>query len=154
MSNAAVDDIEPPAVHIFLLKLVTAIAISALVAGCGGRPGGLQDAARYDASSLTKVKMPDDTYRVFEHPAGDRIMTTTSVGKAAGQGFVSGATLGLANVETPEQGHEAAARRHLDLTGRAACSIRAGYELVRVQYEFLIDCPADTVAARPQSEPA
>ena len=117
-----------------------------VLSGCGGRPGGLQDAMRYDAKSLAHVKMPDDTYRVFEHPTGDRIMTTTSVAAAAGQGFVSGATLGIASVETPEGRHEAAARRHLDLTGRAACAIRNGYELVHTQYEFLIECPPGTLA--------
>ena len=126
-------------------KALPILALAVFVAGCGGRPGGLQDALRYDAKSLSHVKMPDDTYRVFEHPAGDRIMTTTSVQKAAGQGFVAGATLGLADVQTPEEGHEAAARHHLDLTGRTACSIKAGYELVRTQYEFLIDCPPGTM---------
>jgi hypothetical protein len=51
----------------------------------------------YDTKSLAHVKMDDDTYRVFEHPSGDHIMITTSLGAAAGQGFVKGATFGLAD---------------------------------------------------------
>lgn len=125
---------------------VLPVLLSALfVAGCGGRPGGLQDALSYDAKSLAHVKMPDDTYRVFEHPGGAKIMTTTSVGKAAGQGMIEGATFGLADLQTPEQRHEAAARRHLDQTGRAACKLAGGYELVRTQYEFLFECPEGTL---------
>lgn len=122
-----------------------AVLLVLLVSGCGGRPGGLQDVLSYDAKSLAHVKMPDDTYRLFEHPAGDRIMTTTSVATAAGQGLMSGATLGIADIQTPEERHEAAARRYLDLTGRAQCAIRNGYELVNTQYEFRIECPPGTV---------
>lgn len=123
-----------------------AILISTLViAGCGGRPGGLSDAMSYDAKSLAHVKMDDDTYRIFEHPKGDRLMTTPSIGTAAGQGFVQGATFGLADIQTPEQRHEAAARRYLDITGRSGCSIVSGYELVRTQYEFTISCPEGTI---------
>lgn len=119
---------------------------SVMLVGCGGRPGGLQDAMKYDARSLAHVKMTDDIYRVFEHPSRDRIMTTTSLGRAAGMGAVRGITLGIADVQTPEQMHEAAARRYLDLTSRRACTIKSGYELIQTQYEFIIDCPAGTIA--------
>ncbi|MDI1266826.1 MAG: hypothetical protein PS018_26535, partial [bacterium] len=69
----------------------------------------------------------------------------TSIGKAAGQGFVKGLTLGVAEPSTPEQGHEAAVRRYLDLTSRSACGIQSGYELINTQYEFKIACPAGVV---------
>jgi|GEM_PF-3264566 hypothetical protein len=130
---------------------MTGLAALLVLAGCGGRPGGLQDVLRYDPKSLAHVKMADDTYRVFEHPAADRIMTTTSVAQAMGQGFIAGATLGIADIQTPEERHEAAARRYLDLTGRAACVIRNGYELVHTQYEFRFDCPSGTVRTPPPS---
>jgi len=126
-------------------QTIAALVLCGLLAGCGGRPGGLKDAMAYDSKSLTHVQMKDDNYRIFEHPSGDRIMTTTSLGKAAGQGFVKGLTYGLADIQTPEQLHEAAARRYLDLTGRAACPIQSGYELVRTQYEFKFSCPEGTV---------
>lgn len=122
-----------------------------VLAGCGGKPGGLQDAMSYDSKSITHVKMSDDTYRVFDHPAGDRIMTTTSVGKAAQSGFVKGLTYGLADIQTPEGRHEAAARRYLDITGRSSCQIRNGYELVSYQYEFRIECPAGTAKTKAPS---
>lgn len=129
------------------MKTLALVALSAaLLAGCGGRPGGLKDAMSYDSKSLSHVRMGDDIYRVFEHPNRDRIMTTTSLGRAAGQGFIRGATLGMANVQTPEQRHEAAARRYLDLTSRGACEIKSGYELIQTQYEFMIECPAGTVS--------
>ncbi len=127
-------------------KVLLLIGSIVTLSACGGRPGGMKDAMSYDAKSLAHVKMDDDTYRVFEHPNRDRIMTTTSIGKAAGQGLIRGATWGVANVQTPEQQHEAAARRYLDLTGRDACTIKSGYELVQTQYEFMVDCPEGATA--------
>mgnify|MGYP003677271706 CR=1 FL=1 len=104
--------------------------------------GGCQSistAMQYN-SKVNLVQMSDDKYRIFEHPKGDRIMTTSSLGKAVGQGVVQGATLGLASVKTPEQRHEAAARHYLDQTGRSSCQITKGYLLVEPQYEFFFVC--------------
>lgn len=101
----------------------------------------MNTALKYDFETHY-VSMPDDTYRVFEHPNRDRIMTTPSLGKATGQGFVKGATLGMADVQTPEQLHEAAARKYLDETGRAECTITRGYLLMVPQYEFFFECPS------------
>lgn len=122
------------------MKRTLILAGAIVVAGCTSRPGGLQDALSYDRHSLTHVAMDDDTYRVFEHPQRDRIMTTTSLGLAASQGLARGATLGIARPQTPEQRHEAAARKHLDETERSHCRIVSGYELVQTQYEFKIEC--------------
>ncbi|WP_180375634.1 hypothetical protein [Mesorhizobium sp. 8] len=47
----------------------------------------------------------------------------------------------MANTATPEQRLEAAARKHLDDTGRGNCKILSGYELIKGQYEFNLDCP-------------
>ncbi len=96
------------------------------------------------------VQMPDDRYRVFEHPKGDRIMTTPSIGTGVAMGTVSGLSLGLANVDPPEQRHERAARQYLDETGRAHCAIVSGYLVIRGQYEFRFDCSA--VAAAPATQ--
>ncbi|WP_139112547.1 hypothetical protein [Hoeflea olei] len=126
-------------------------AVALALSSCGGRPGGVQEVLKYDARSLAHVKMADDTYRLFEHPAGDRVMTTSSIGAAMGQGFIQGATLGVADVKTPEQRHEAAARRYLDLTGRQDCTIGNGYELVHTQYEFRFTCPEGVVVTRAPS---
>lgn len=113
-----------------------------VVVGCLTFTGcaGVQQAFTYDINSKTFVQMPDDRYRIFEHPDGDKLMTTPSLGTAFAQGAAGGATLNLANFDTPEQKHEAAARKHLDDTGRSHCRIVSGYELVRTQYEFTFEC--------------
>ena len=41
------------------------------------------------------VQMPNDTYRIYDHPKGDRLMVAPSLGKIAGAGLVNGATLGF-----------------------------------------------------------
>lgn len=85
--------------------------------------------------------MADDTYRVFEKPEERSIMTTPSIAAAAAMGAARGATLGLANVMTPEQRHEAAAQQYLAQTGRPNCKITKGYLLAEPQYEFHYECP-------------
>lgn len=125
------------------IRTIAALALcGVMLAGCASRPGGMQDALSYDAKSLTHVKMPDDTYRVFEHPSHTKLMVTPGLGTGFAQGFVQGATFGIANTATPEQRLEAAARKHLDDTGRANCKIVSGYELIKGQYEFNFDCPS------------
>ena len=114
------------------------------VSACGGRPGGFSDALKYDAKSLTQVAMSDDTYRVFEHPNGDRLMVTSSIGRSAR----SGATFGAIPV-SPLKSHEAAARQHLDQTGRQSCQIISGEELVKPQYEFVFSCPVGVTKSSP-----
>lgn len=118
------------------------LASIVVLAGCASRPGGIQDAMSYETKNIAQVKMSDDTYRVFEHPSRKKLMVTPSLGKAAAVGFVQGATFGLADAMTPEQKLEAAARKHLDETGRKDCKIASGYELVKGQYEFNLDCPS------------
>lgn len=128
-------------------KIVIWVTLGLIVSGCGGRPGGFSDALKYDAKSLTQVAMSDDTYRVFEHPSGDRLMVTSSIGRSAR----SGATFGALPVSSLES-HKAAARRHLDQTGRQACQIVSGEELVKPQYEFVFTCPADATQSQPQQQ--
>jgi hypothetical protein len=116
-------------------KLVGLALICVSVSACQS----VQTAMQYD-QKVHQVATADDTYRVFEHPNRDRLMTTPSMGKVIGRGTVEGATLGIANLATPEQRHEAAARKHLDETGRSHCRITKGYLLVDPQYEFFFDC--------------
>jgi len=111
------------------------IGLLVLIAGCGG----VGQAMQYD-STVHYVQMPDDTYRVFEHPKHDRIMTTPSLNRIAGQGLQQGLTLGTTAPRTPEQLHEAAARKYLDDTGRSDCPITNSRVIVDPQYEFTFDC--------------
>ncbi|WP_163269671.1 hypothetical protein [Chelativorans alearense] len=115
--------------------ILAAATMAALVAGCAA----VQTAMEYNPT-VHQVAMPDDTYRVFEHPKGDRIMTTASLGRATGQSLTRGITLGIVAPETPEQLHEAAARKYLDDTGREDCRIIRGYLLGQPQYEFFFEC--------------
>ena len=128
------------------MRIPGVFLIVLFLTACGGRPGGLSDAMKYNPT-VHHITMDDDTYRVFEHPEGDRLMTTPSIGTAAAGGLVQGATLGLARPMPIEERHEAAARRHLDQTGRAYCRIISGYEVIHTQYEFKLDCGAQTGVA-------
>src|SRR5690606_12029502 len=97
------------------MKRAVLLSAALVLSGCGA---GMQQAFTYDIGSKTFVEMPDDRYRVFEHPDGDRIMTTPSLGAAFGQGAARGATLFTVDFNTPQERHQAAARKHLDDTGR------------------------------------
>lgn len=124
-----------PNMEVAVKRIILVCLVS--VAGCQS----VKTAMEYDPQ-VHQVQMEDDTYRVFEHPQRDRLMTTPSMGKIAGQGMAQGVTLGIAHIRTPEQRHEAAARRYLDDTGRAHCRISKGYLLVDPQYEFYFNCDA------------
>lgn len=95
-----------------------------------------QSVAQYEATTHS-VTMPDDTYRVFEHPKKDRIMTTPSMSAiiAVGPG-------GNDMVVRDKAKHEAAARKYLDDTGRANCPITSGTEIMKPQFEFMFSCPS------------
>lgn len=114
--------------------LVTALVLT----GCAS----VNTAMQYEPT-VFRVAMPDGNYRIFEHPERDRVMTTPSLDRAASQGVVQGASFGLVNIQTPEQLHEAAAREHLNRTGRENCQIVRGYLLAPPQYEFFFECPTD-----------
>jgi hypothetical protein len=86
------------------------------------------------------VPMPDDRYRVFEHRTENRLMVTTSIGRAATDGQVRGLTLGIVNVQAPKPLFQSSAERYLLDTGRKHCKITDGYELVLTQYEFKFAC--------------
>lgn len=119
------------------MKIAIALFAALALAGCQS----MTTAMSYNYTPV-QFPMEDDTYRVFEHPTEDKIMTTSSLGRAIGGGAVKGATLGLANVYTEEQLHERAARAYLDQNGRANCPIVRGYLLMQPQYEFWYECPA------------
>lgn len=125
---------------------------AAALAGCAGQPDGMTRALEYTPVAHD-VEVGGEAWRVLEHPGNDarggKIMTTPNLGAAAGIGVAQGLTLGLADVSPAKEKHEAVARRRLDATGRAACRIVAGYELIKVQFEFVYVCDA----ARPDQAP-
>lgn len=125
--------------------IVVGLVASLVVAGCAGKPDGFSRALEY-GSEVHSIEANGDTFRVLEHPGNDarggRIMTTPSLGRAAEAGVVQGATFGLADAAPPIERHRAAARARLDGSGRAGCRIVEGYELIKVQYEFVYTCSA------------
>nr|WP_321482852.1 hypothetical protein [uncultured Cohaesibacter sp.] len=117
------------------MRTAITFAFILLLAGCTG----MSRAMTY-TQKTHHVNMGDISYRVFEHPKEDVIMTTPPIGGAMTSGFFKGLTLGLANITPPEKIHEAAARKYLDENGRAHCRIVSGYLVMEPQYEFKYDC--------------
>jgi hypothetical protein len=86
------------------------------------------------------VWISGESWRVFDHPRENKLMVTTSFGRAASDGYVRGATLGIVNPQAPKPIFQAPAERFLGKTARAHCRITDGYELVATQYEFRFAC--------------
>lgn len=115
------------------------VVAAATLSGCVS-PSSVGRAMSYPATS-TNVSMPDDTYRVFEHKTEKSIMTTPSLAKAMGPSTVAGLTLGVVEKREPIEGHRAAARQYLDMTGRADCEIVSSSLVMNPQFEFAFRCP-------------
>jgi hypothetical protein len=111
-------------------------AAGLLLGGCAGMSYALE---HYSGVEVIGVEMPDDTYRVFDKPAENRMMVTSSVAAALGQGAGRGLTLGAANTTPPKPRFQAAAEKHLADTGRT-CRITDGYLIIEPQFEFRYDC--------------
>nr|WP_321461407.1 hypothetical protein [uncultured Cohaesibacter sp.] len=119
-------------------KSVSLLLICAL-GGCTG----MSRAMEYN-QGLHHVRVGNEAYRVFEHPKENMLMTTPSVAGSFASGAMQGLTLGLVDATPPEKLHEQAARSYLDETDRANCKITRGYLLVKPQYEFTFECPANS----------
>lgn len=124
------------------MRSVAAIlALCAMLGGCASI-NYIRD--EYHGVAIVEVAMPDDTYRVFDKPAEGKLMITSSIASAAGQGFVRGLTLGVAP-DPPRPLFEAAAARFLEQSGRQGCRVVDAYLLARPQWEVKYDCtPAAT----------
>lgn len=103
----------------------------------------------YRGVPVMEVKMPDDTYRVFDKPAQNKMMVTSSLSSAAGQGFARGLTFGAAPTDPPKPLFEAAALQFLNENGRAGCRVVDAYLLARPQWEVKYDCTPVVVAPAP-----
>lgn len=110
--------------------LVGSVAVAAIsVTGCAG----VNDAMKYNPA-VHRVQMADDSYRVFEHPDGNKLMVAPS----AGASIKMGASFGMASL--PKQAMEAAARKHLNGTARGHCPITSSRVILKPQYEFTFKC--------------
>lgn len=123
------------------LSMLAASLMALPLASCVTPETGSRD--RSYGFNVKHVKMDDDTYRVYDHPTDQSMKVTPSMGAILGMGAAQGVTMGMAGQMTPEQRLEAAARKHLDDTGRSACTITRGYLLHKPVYEFWFECPAE-----------
>lgn len=123
------------------------LGIAALCAALGGCASVNYIVKEYDGVKVVEVKMPDDTYRVFDKPDQSKLMITSSLGSAAGQGFVKGLTLGAIPTDTPKPLFEAAASQFLQESGRSSCRIIDAYLLAQPQWEVKYDCTPLVVTA-------
>ena len=128
-----------------------AISIGLLLlplAACSSAVTYIQD--EYRGVPIVEVQMPDDTYRVFDKPAASKMMVTSSLSSAMGQGLAAGITVGTA-AGPPKPLFEAAALRFLDESGRRGCRLIDTYLLARPQWEVKYDC--SPAPAPPQTKP-
>lgn len=125
---------------------------AAILVGCavlGGCASINYIVNEYRGVDVREVKMSEDTYRVFDKPAQSKMMVTSSLGSAAGQGFAKGLTFGAAQTEPPKPLFEAAALQFLTENGRPGCRVLDAYLLASPQWEVKYDCSPVVAAAQP-----
>lgn len=85
-------------------------------------------------------------YRIFDKPEENRLMITASLGDAAAQGYVQGATYGAVSGAQPKILYQNAAIGYLRSKGRD-CRALDTYLLIEPQYEVKYEC-----GPKPQAE--
>lgn len=123
-------------------RMTVALSAMVLVSGCAGVGYILEN---YTGVEVVQVAMPDDTYRVFDKPSEGKMMVTSSIGAAAGQGIGKGLTLTILDTTPPKPRFQAAAEKFLVDSGRT-CVITDGYILITPQFEFKYTCPPPSTA--------
>lgn len=109
--------------------------------------------AEYRGVEVLKVQMPDDEYRIFDKPDQSKMMVTSSLGSAVGQGLLKGATFGAATTAPPKPLYEAAAAQFLTQSGRKGCRILDAYLLAQPQWEVKYDCSPLPESSRTPAPP-
>jgi hypothetical protein len=137
-----------------MLRFAAVVLCGSTLAGCGG---GVQYAMKeYTGVEVKSFEVVDeDTYRVFDKPAENKLMITPSIGKAMGAGAAQGLTFGGADAMDmigPKPMFEKAALGYLASTGRT-CRIIDGYIVAKPQWEFKYDCSVLVVAPPPVIAP-
>lgn len=115
------------------MRTWTALALSIFMIGCAG----LKEAREYRDVTIVRFMDANDNWRVFDKPAENRLMITTSLGRAAELGITNGPLFG--NGDFPKSQYQDAAAGWLAGTGRQ-CTITDGYVLARPQWEFKYSC--------------
>lgn len=136
-----------------MLRFAAAAACALALAGCGaGRQYVINEYSGVELKSFAIEG--EDTYRIFDRPAANRLMITPSLSKIMAAGFAQGASMGGIDgmdVIGPKPMFEKATLGYLASTGRT-CRIIDGYIVAKPQWEFKYDCsvPAAVAPAVPQ----
>lgn len=131
------------------MRTVGIVALCVTLGGCATVNYVMQE---YNGVPVQEVRMPDDTYRIFDKPAVSKLMVTSSLSSAAGQGFVKGLTLGTIPTDAPKPLFEAASLQFLTESGRKGCRIIDAYILAQPQWEIKYDCSPVAVPTRGRSQ--
>lgn len=118
-----------------MVRIGLMLIAGATLAGCAGFDAALE----YTGTPVMSYMNMADTWRIFDKPAEGRLMITPSLGRAAGNGAVSGLTLGIADTDIPKPEYQNAVEGWLISTGRM-CKVTDGYKLIRPQWEFKYAC--------------
>lgn len=125
---------------------IFAVAFACLaVSGCAGASYVMNE---YDGIKPVDVKMPDDTYQIFDKPNAQKAMITPSMATAVEIGAMRGLTWGIGDFDVPKPRFEAAVVQFLANGGRK-CEIKDGYKVLDIQWEFRYSCALETPPALP-----
>jgi hypothetical protein len=119
------------------MRTLGIVALCVTLGGCATISYVMQE---YHDVPVQEVRMSDDTYRIFDKPAASKLMVTSSLSSAAGQGFVKGLTFGAVPTDAPKPLFEAASLQFLSENGRPGCRIVDAYLLAQPQWEVKYDC--------------
>jgi hypothetical protein len=120
--------------------LLVASAIGVATGGCASVNYITQG---YGDVPINEVTTQYDTFRIFDKPSDNRMMVTSSLASAMGQGFAGGLLFNPTLTANPKPVFEEAAQAYLKKTGRT-CQITDGYLLIQPQWEFKYNCGVTT----------
>lgn len=109
--------------------------LAIFLSGCAGLDAALQ----YKGTAVVRFMDDRDDWRIFDKPKEGRLMITPSIGRAAGQGFGRGITLGAVDTDIPKPEYQRAVEGWL-MAQKRQCSVTDGYKLIRPQWEFKYSC--------------
>lgn len=120
---------------------------AALLFGCAGVTYAIDNYSGVKVISYTSPAQ-STSYRIFDKPGENRLMITSSLANAMGQGALKGLT--LMNTTPPEILFEQAAIEFLASTGRT-CIAKRTFLVVDPQFEVQYECVPALAEAPPKT---
>lgn len=114
------------------MRLAVLLAVGCFLAGCQT----MNDQFQY-IDKVYDQPMPEGSYRIREHPKGDRLMVTPNWSKIVESGLVAG--VGIDTLPSPAQ-YQAAGRAYMDAHGRANCVYQSSRPLMKPHMEVVFTC--------------